>query len=676
MRTLSEATTAYLQPPNHKRYLQDRLHLDVTTSLEKNITHFIADFYNPDAYAPGRRRYPCSATVSWVNQFPEGKHLTKDLDTLKFELPATDMVVERINAAFPKENIAFENFETEMLYNSVLLRGREADKAAEVYAQFKTNNVVPKHRFTYSSEYPLIGYQQVGLYNSLNTDAYGLFMEQGTGKTPIGIAMVCNEAEKHYAEHKRMYRGIIVCPKNVRNNWQSEFAKFATTSGKITVLHGSYWDRVRQLLDAFIDEEGCKYTVVICSYETLSCSWRAMECVVEMLRGAKWDLAMLDEAHYIKSCLTKRYKYACKLRDMSIRRSVLTGTPITNTPLDLYTQLEFLGKGYSGFYEFKAFKAFFGRYGTDEATGREVLQGMQNIPFMQERLARYTYIVRQVEVQKDLPDRVYDTIEVEMTSKQSQVYERIRDEMLVEIEAELSTSDNKMMTINNVLTRLLKLAQVTSGFVSFSPMLDDDGNIVQPASVDMFDPDPKLEELVNILKEKKPTDKTIVWSCWVQNIKTIAARLKLEGIDAVTFYGATNEQDRIESERKFNCDPNCKVFIGNPGAGGTGLNLIGYPPEGHEIYKQTGKTVNDWETNCNHVIYYSQDWSMVKRGQSEKRAHRRGTREPVRVTDLVVPSTVDTEIREAVTAKTKRALEIGDLRKILSRLASMELVSD
>lgn len=676
MRTLSEATTAYLQPPNSKRYLNDRLHLDVTTSLEKNITHFIADFYNPDAYAPGRRRYPCSATVSWVNQFPEGKHLTKDLDTLKFELPATDMVVERINAAFTKESMTFENLETELLYNSVLLRGREADKAAEVYAQFKTNNTVPSHRFTHSSEYPLIGYQQVGLYNSLNTDAYGLFMEQGTGKTPIGIAMVCNEAEKHYAEHNRMYRGIIVCPKNVRNNWQSEFAKFATTTGKITVLHGGYWDRVRQLLDAFIDEDGCKYTVVICSYETLSCSWRAMECVVEMLRGAKWDLAVLDEAHYIKSCLTKRYKYACKLRDMSLRRSILTGTPITNTPLDLYTQLEFLGKGYSGFYEFKAFKKFFGKYGTDEATGREILQSLQNIPFMQERLARYTYIVRQVEVQKDLPDRVYDTIEVEMTAKQSQVYERIRDEMLVEIEAELSTSDNKMMTINNVLTRLLKLAQVTSGFVSFSPVLDDDGNVVQPASVDRFDPDPKLEELVEILKNKKPTDKTIVWSCWVQNIKTIAARLKLEGIDAVTFYGGTSEQDRVESEHRFNCNPNCKVFIGNPGAGGTGLNLIGYPPEGHEIYKQTSKTPDDWETNCNHVIYYSQDWSMVKRGQSEKRAHRRGTREPVRVTDLVVPSTVDTEIREAVTAKTKRALEIGDLRKILSRLASMELVSD
>jgi len=118
------------------------------------------------------------------------------------------------------------------------------------------------------------------------------------------------------------------------------------------------------------------------------------------------------------------------------------------------------------------------------------------------------------------------------------------------------------------------------------------------------------------------------------------------------------------------------VFIGNPAAGGTGLNLIGYPPEGHEIYERLGKTPDDWETNCNHVIYYSQDWSMVKRSQSEKRAHRRGTRAPVRVTDLVVPNTVDTEIREAVLDKTRNALEIGDLRRILERLSTMELMND
>lgn len=669
MKTLSESTTKYLSAPDSPRFHADKLHLSVTKSLDKTLTHFIADFYNPDPHAPGQRRFPCSLMRDWACQFPESKQLIKELGTLKFELPITDMVVERINAGIKPENITFENIETQVEFNRVLMRGVQADLAADNYAKFKVNGEVPRYTFRHSSEYPLIPYQQVGLVNSLGSDGYALFMEQGTGKTPIGVAMVCNEAEKHFATHGSMYRALIVCPKNVRTNWENEFKKFATVGGKITILFGDYYHRQRQLIDAFVPLDGCQFSIVVCSYETLN---RSRE-----LLDTKWHLGLLDEGHYIKNVTTARFRNVVKLRENCERRSILTGTPITNTALDLYTQLEFLGQGYSGFYSFKHFKAFFARHRMDQASGREVYDGLQNVPFMQERLARYSYIVRQQDVQKDLPDRVYDTIEVEMTDTQADIYKRIRDEMVVEIEAELSTSENKSMTINNVLTRLLKLAQVTSGFVSFSQVLDEiTGDVVTPASVDRIDPDPKLEELVLLLKEKKPEDKTIVWSCWVQNIKTIHSRLKLEGIDSVTFYGDTNDADRALNEYRFNCDPNCKVFIGNPGAGGTGLNLIGYPPEGHEIYKQTGKTPDDWDTNCNHVIYYSQDWSMVKRGQSEKRAHRRGTRGPVRVTDLVVPNTVDTEIRAAVLDKTTRALEVSDLRKILERLATMELLCD
>ena len=144
----------------------------------------------------------------------------------------------------------------------------------------------------------------------------------------------------------------------------------------------------------------------------------------------------------------------------------------------------------------------------------------------------------------------------------------------------------------------------------------------------------------------------------------------------MTFFGKTKDAERVENEYRFNCDPNCKVFIGNPAAGGTGLNLIGYPPEGHAIYKETGKTLEDWETNANHVIYYSQNWSPTARSQSEKRAHRRGTREPVRVTDLVVPNTIDQEIRDVVLNKQVNALELSDLRKILQKIALAQLECD
>jgi SNF2 family DNA or RNA helicase len=202
---------------------------------------------------------------------------------------------------------------------------------------------------------------------------------------------------------------------------------------------------------------------------------------------------------------------------------------------------------------------------------------------------------------------------------------------------------------------LLRLAQITSGFYKWNPTYNEEGEVVAEGGVDRFDPNPKIEALIEILKEKGPNDKTIVWANWIQDIKSIRARLEQEGIGCVTFYGGTKEDDRAIAEYEFNHNADIKVFVGNPAAGGTGLNLLGYPPgEG-----------DDYPSNCNHVIYYSQDWSSIKRSQSEDRAHRRGTREPVRITDLCIPRTIDEEIRARVLKKRINAASIADVREIL-----------
>jgi SNF2 family DNA or RNA helicase len=129
----------------------------------------------------------------------------------------------------------------------------------------------------------------------------------------------------------------------------------------------------------------------------------------------------------------------------------------------------------------------------------------------------------------------------------------------------------------------------------------------------------------------------------------------MEGICAVPYYGKTSEKDRDDVVYRFNHDRDVKVLVGNPACGGAGLNLLGYPPD----------LANEYDTNCTHHIYYAQDWSMIKRSQSSDRSHRRGTRKPVRITDLVVPGTIDEEIRRRVTSKMMTAYEIGDIRQIL-----------
>ena len=213
----------------------------------------------------------------------------------------------------------------------------------------------------------------------------------------------------------------------------------------------------------------------------------------------------------------------------------------------------------------------------------------------------------------------------------------------------------KAMTVNNILTQMLRLAQITSGFITWDAELDADGNPLS-RSVEAFPMNQKLDRLVDLIKENGE-GKIFVWATFVFDIRAIAARLELEGIKAVTFYGGTSEADRAEAERQFNFEPSCKVFIGNPAAGGTGLNLLGYPPGDDTA-----------TTFCDRVIYYSQNWSMVQRAQSEDRCHRRGTKQQVRITDLCCPNTIDEEIRDRVVLKRARALEITDLRDILSRM--------
>ena len=237
------------------------------------------------------------------------------------------------------------------------------------------------------------------------------------------------------------------------------------------------------------------------------------------------------------------------------------------------------------------------------------------------------------------------------------------------------------MVINNILTEMLRLAQVTSGFIAWDATIDlSTGALLEPKSIEFLQPNPKAEVMGELLAERycKPREdekefsmdqtgwqlkdnyeqenKMIVWACFTPDIATIKAVCKRLGVVCVTFTGSTSDFDREAAVSSFNKDPMCKVFIGNAAAGGVGVNLRGYDPD------------QDTGLNCDTVVYYSQNWSMVHRKQSEDRAHRRGTRCPVMYVDLVVPGTIDEEIRRRVTGKAVAANQVQDIREILERV--------
>lgn len=634
MRALSDATAGLLKPMRITKY--DRLKIDIQDK------YFVTNvFATKDDL--GYNQWPSNdARVGWITRVPEKKYLTDGA----WQLAATDYTAEIINAVWPQDQIIFLSELAELTYKTLLLSTSMQDENAEVYARFKATGEIPAHNLAMHPDYPLTPYQQVVAFCACRSEGYGEFMEQGTGKTAPVITKICTHSQER--DWRNPYNAIIICPKNVRTNWLREFERFATVPGEVNIVKGGKWDRRGAVVEAFVPKEDSFYSVLVMSYQ-------ALQRDIEFLRDFRFDLAVADEAHNLASVKTKQHKAAMILRSISDCRMPLTGTPMANTPLDLYSLFEFMGEGWSGFMSWEQFRNFYGVYASPDGDSYKKLVAIQNTPFMKERLARTSFVIRKEEALPNLPAKVYDTFEVEMSGEQEEIYNKVATELMYEIENELANP--KAITANHVLTKLLRLAQIACGYVKWDEVVDPNSlEVLRPGSIEFFNPNPKLDGLMELLTGKEPHEKTIIWSTFVPCIRFISEALERNGLQHVTFFGETNDDARLNAEWQFNNNPDCRILIGNPAAGGTGLNLLGYPPHG-------GDDVN---TNCNHHIYYACDWSFIKRDQSEARSHRKGTRVPVRITDLLVPDTIDEQIRIRVLQKKMTAFELTDIREILT----------
>jgi len=643
--------------------------------------------------------YP--ARTEFPKRVPERKHLDDKLNYRgdRWEFAATDITASLIYKLwiepYPEENkVSFKDSDAELLFKYLIASAARMSKNAEIVSRYKIakeelelakekakklaadsgNNLqdsnsntnlqelemklVPDCDLQFCAERPLAPYQQVALYLQNTNECFASFMEQGTGKTPPSIANVDNLALQKWEKEQKILKVLIICPNNVRANWAKEFQNFSTVNGRVTILRGTEMDRVKSIYEALFNITDELYTVVICGYDIVS-RFKPLTELKQFPDGdTDWDAVICDESHYFKDSRTKRWEQGLiKLRGRSKRRYVLTGTPICNSINDLWSQLEFLRKGGSGFLNFKNFVDF---YSVFDEYSRTV--GYQNLPFIQERLAMCSFSITKKEALPDLPEKVYDIIEVEMTPKQKLVYQKIATELQYKIDQEIEASGGHpdAMTVNNILTQLLRLAQITCGFITYDEIRDDDGNVIKPKRVERFKEQPKMDAVVEILKQQQPTEKSLLWCCFHSDIEAWQERLTQEGIKYVVFYGGTSEADRKEAEYLFNNDDSIQVFIGSAAAGGTGLNLLGYPPQHPELS----------ECNVTLEVFYSQNWSAVQRSQAEDRAHRRGTRTNVRIVDPQVPNTIDAEIRQRVVDKRQTAADIQDIKCVLRNILS------
>lgn len=638
-------------------------------------------FYKEDSLF----HYPSyNASTVWFRRVPE--RTQKGFGS--WRLAGTDYTALIIHHVWPHHKLIFKTEEAQLLYTFLLRRFFAQSKNASIVAEFKLTGKIPPmpKDFIVHNKRPLTDYQKVALVISLANSAYCLFMEQGTGKTPIIINKACLEGARKRAKKDGMYRVLIVCPQQVRINWEREFMRFATVPGKTAILRGGNIQKIRTLIDSIRSEDDCAWSASIISIDSVHSIW-------EGLKKIQWDMVIIDESHKIKNTNTNRFKDMMKIDDVrALSKEILTGTPITNTIFDLWAQLEWLGKGLSGFSTFSNFRAFHGKWKNvmQGGTGVAKLVGFKNVPLIQERLARLSFLFRKEDMGKPpkyasymwkysynarqliLPEKVNDIYEVSMVPKQAEIYKTVATKLVAEIDEILATAEAEgaNITVEHILTKLIRLAQICSGFVkadSTEGIIDKDGiQTMLPGKIfQISDQNPKINALVKMIKEdweNDPNSKCIIWACFIEDIRAISERLAKEGIRHVGYHrdiqNGYRVKDSAAAEDVINLEKGCRVLLANPSSAGIGQNYLGYDVE----------KPNDSDMYVNHEIYFSCNWSAVDRIQSEDRAHRRGTRTNVRITDLMIPYTIDEEIRNRVTAKRNMAMSIQDIRNILSNV--------
>lgn len=581
-----------------------------------------------------------------------------------YEVPITDYTVALINKAWTNPKIISDM--AKPFFQKIFLREFLAEQNAKRTAEYKQNGKVPtgpwfdEHdSFLAQQQITLNSYQKTASYNSCHSKAYSLFCDPGTGKT----AMMIRKLDHTIAHASRQTMTLILCPKTIRNNWINELAKFSQygQAGSnqlfIVQLQGCnpterYINVLEALSEAAIDPT--KHIILIAGYESF--------VQTERLHNLEFDLCLLDEAHNIANPSTKRTKTLLANRSRFANVVIATGTPFRNTPFDIFTQLEFLGSGFSGFESYKAFKDFYGVY-SDPSIFQKVrhLEGFQNIPLLQEKLAKHSFIIRKEEALPYLPKKTFSIQECNLAPEQYKVYMSLAEQLYAEIESYGPEPDS--MTVRNILTRMLRLAQITSGFAAIDAKLSLDGDI-ESSKISRFDPNPKLDLLVKYLLGDQedeidgvltdPYRKAIVWCCFKENLRMIHSRLQLEGIQSVMFHGTTEDKDDVVDI--YNKSAECRVFIGIAASGGVGLNLVGFDPYHPELYR----------TNTTDTIIYSSNWSMVNRMQSIDRAHRHNTRVPQHIVDLLVPGSIDMDIYRRLNMKSEMSVSMQDIKNILT----------
>ena len=443
-------------------------------------------------------------------------------------------------------------------------------------------------------------HQREALKRGADSHNFAYFMEMGTGKTKVTI----DNASYLFLLNK-IKHVIVIAPNSVYLNWKKEIDTHCSVPQNI-MAH-----KVDQITTPeFADP--LKLNWYLFNVEALSHK-SGLKKVKELLGEKERTMVIIDEATTIKNRTAKRTKNIIELGKGVGYKRILTGSPVTKSPLDLYSQVAFLDRALLGHTSFYTFRARYAIMHEIDMGGRSVLlpKYYTNLDELERNLKTFSYRCRKSEC-LDLPDKIYTQHYINLKDDHAKAYEQLKRNAWAVIQ-------NEEVSYSNKLTEILKLHQCVNGHVKA-----DDGKIVE------FN-DPKLDELLNIIEEND--GKFIIWANYIYNIEKIIDILqkKYGSKSVVAVYGAINAEQRISNVKKFESDNDVRFFVGNPSTGGYGLNLV----------------------SASYVLYYSNSYNLEVREQSEDRAHRIGQDKNVLVIDLICKGTVDEMIISALKNKIK-----------------------
>ena len=461
------------------------------------------------------------------------------------------------------------------------------------------------------------GHQLDALKASWDKEVFAYFMEMGTGKSKVlldNAAILYDKGEINAL--------LLIAPKGVYKNWfDSEIPTHLVDHiDKKMVLWKSSDKSIKQIKKLnTLFEPGSDLRILIMNVESFS-SGNGSEFAYKFLSAHPKSMVAIDEATTIKTPTSNRTKNILSLSKHCKYRRILTGSPVTKSPLDLFSQCAFLDPWLLDHQSFYTFRARYSICKKIEVNGRriEIVVGYRNLGELSEKIKTFSQRVLKEDC-LDLPEKTFVKHYVELTKEQKKVYEQMKKEAIAFL-------DGKMQSTATVMTQLMRLHQITCGHFTA-----DDGTIKDlPCS--------RLGELMDILE--KIEGKTIIWSHYTHDVKRIIAEIKkVYGEDSVVdYYGATDTDSRSANIKKFQTNDKCRFFVGTTHTGGYGITL----------------------TAGSNMVYFSNGYDLEKRQQSEARIDRIGQTQKMTYIDIMAQDTIDERIVKALRSKVNIANAIMD----------------